>query len=75
MSRRVLNIQVNDEDGRIQIDWIETEEMRKEGGQFHTVYVTLAGREADEQVDYYAKEFLEDCDQLLHLTLKMLKNE
>ncbi len=70
--RRIQNVQINDEDGRIQIDWLETDEQSPEGGHFHTTYVTTAGREADPQVDYYAKEFLEDCDQLLHLTLKML---
>jgi hypothetical protein len=61
------------DDGRIQIDWHETEEMQPEGGQFHTTYITLSGRETDLNVDYYAKELTEDADQLLHLALKMLK--
>lgn len=72
--RRVQHITISDEDGRIQIDWLDTDEMKPEGGQFHTTYVTMGGREADGQVDYYVKELLGDVDQLLHLVLKMLNS-
>ncbi len=72
--RRVQHVSFNDTDGRIQIDWIDTEEMQPEGGQFHTTYVTLTGREADQNVDYYANELLQDVDELLHHVLKMLNS-
>lgn len=72
MSRRIQNIQFFD-DGKISIEWLETEEQRPEGGEFHTTYVTIAGTEAAENVEYYVNELREDVDELLHHTLKMLK--
>ncbi len=71
--RRIQNLQFY-EDGRINIEYLDTEEQKPEGGQFHTAYVTLSGTETDEQVSYYVGEVREDVDQLLHLILKMLKS-
>lgn len=70
--RRIQNLQFFD-DGRISIEWIDTEEQTPEGGQFHTTYVTLAGQEFEKNVEYYVNEVRQDVDELLHHTLKMLK--
>ena len=70
---RIQHISINDEDGRIQIDWLDTEEMKPGGGQFHTIYVTMRGQETDEQVAYWSTELRQDAEELLHAALKMLK--
>ena len=72
--RRILNIAFSDE-GNISIDWMETTEMHPQGGTYRTTYVTLAGREASEHVEYYAKEIKQDADELLHHSLKMLEEQ
>lgn len=72
MSRQVVSISLAD-DGQINIDWIDTAEMTPQGGEYHSTFVTLGGQEADEQVEYWAKEIRQDLDEFLHHVLKMLK--
>ena len=73
MSRQVVSISLAD-DGQINIDWIATAAMSPQGGEYHSTFVTLGGQEADEQVEYWAKEIRQDADEFLHHVLKMLKS-
>lgn len=72
--RQIHTIQFSDE-GNVSIDWVETDELRPGGGTFNQTYVTLTGREASEQVEYYVKELRQDAEELLHHTLKMLQEQ
>lgn len=68
---RVLSVRWSD-DGDITIDWADEHEMKKEGGEVHSIYVTPQGQSADEQVAYYVKELNQDVDELLGHIRKML---
>jgi len=72
--RRILNIAFSD-NGNISLDWMDEGEQAREGGTYNTTFVTMAGLEKSEQVNYYAKELKEDADEFLHAVLKMLSGQ
>ena len=69
--RQVVGVQFHD-DGKIGIDWVDSDEMSPKGGDYHSTFATLRGQEEVELVDYYAKELRQDADEFLHHVLKML---
>lgn len=61
---RILSIRFTD-DGNVTIDWLDENEMSKHGGTIRSTYVTPTGINESDQVSYWIKELMQDCDELL----------
>jgi hypothetical protein len=71
-SVRILSIRFTD-DGNITIDWLDENEMSKNGGTIRSTYVTPSGIAESKEVEYYVIELMQDCDELLGHARKLVE--
>jgi hypothetical protein len=65
MRTRVMNIQFDDEDGSIAIQYAHESEQSPEGFLVRQVVISQHGLSQYEHVAYYAKELREDAEELV----------
>lgn len=67
---RVFGCSISDEDGSIRVEWYEESEQKPEGGTFYQTVITREAIDNWEHVGYYAKELIQDLEELVEWTLK-----
>lgn len=71
-SIRILSVRFSD-DGNVTIDWVDENEMDKNGGTIRSTYLTPAGVQSSPEVEYWLREFFQDVDELLGHVRKVVE--
>lgn len=71
-SIRILSVRFSD-DGNVTIDWMDENEVTKNGGTIRSTYVTPSGIQGSADVEYWLREFFQDVDELLGHARKVVE--
>ena len=70
---RILGCRISDDDNSIIIEWYEDTDQRPEGGLMYQTIISPEAYSNWERVGYYAKELMEDLEELVLWTEKYRK--